>query len=181
MEKMEKMVRPLPELQVTKCLIPAWRDIPNTSLQSKPLLIYHSVFDFASSDEVRKHLDTVGAVTPQWTYSMYTTDHFHSTTHEVLGVVAGRAKLCFGHEQNPDRYEPTVSRGDVIIVPAGVSHRLLEDVDGGFAMVGAYPPGKQWDMCYGGEEDAGKVDSVKSVRWFDRDPVYGHSGPVFDV
>ncbi|KAK2871822.1 hypothetical protein FQN49_002798 [Arthroderma sp. PD_2] len=175
------MVKSLPELQVTKCLIPAWGNIPNTSLQSKPLLIYHSVFDSASPDEVRDHLNTVGAVTPQWTYSMYPTSHFHSTTHEVLGVVAGRAKLCFGHEQNPDRLEPTVSKGDVMIVPAGVSHRLLEDVDGDFTMVGAYPPGKQWDMCYGKAEDDEQMATIRSLGWFDKDPIYGDSGPVFHV
>lgn len=32
-----------------------------------------------------------------------------------------------------------------MIVPAGVSHRLLDVLDGGFKMVGSYPPGLEWD------------------------------------
>lgn len=75
---------------------------------------------------------------------MYSTSHFHSTCHEVLCIASGRAKLCFGHEENPERFEPEVSRGDVIVVPAGVAHRLLEDLEGGFQMVGCYPPERQW-------------------------------------
>lgn len=38
-------------------------------------------------------------------------------------------------------------------MPAGVVHRLLEYLDGGFLMVGSYPKGKSWDMCYRGEDD----------------------------
>lgn len=33
--------------------------------------------------------------------------------------------LGFGHEKNPARIEERVKRGDVIIVPAGVGHRLI--------------------------------------------------------
>lgn len=112
---------------------------------------------------------------------MFPTSHYHSITHELLSVVSGRAKLCFGHEENPDRFEPTVSRGDVMIVPAGVSHRLLEDVDGGFQMVGAYPPGKDWDMCYGKQGEEGKNENIKKVEWLRKDPLYGDTGPALDV
>ncbi|EFR00563.1 cupin domain-containing protein [Nannizzia gypsea CBS 118893] len=176
------MVRPLEELQVTERQIPAWGNFPNTSIQSKPLLIYQSVFDnSATSETVSEHLEAVGAVVPQWTYSMYPANHFHSNTHEVLSVVTGQAKLCFGHEENPDRFETTVSKGDVIVVPAGVGHCLLEDTRGDFAMVGAYPPGIQWNMCYGEEEVGKEKPIIQSVGWFDRDPIYGDSGPVLAV
>ena len=109
------------------------------------------------------------------------TSHFHSTSHEVLCVYRGRARLCFGHEDNPLRVEPVVEEGDVMVVPAGVSHRLLEDVDGDFNMVGSYPKGCDWDMCYGKEGEAGKVKGIESLDWFDRDPIYGDTGPVLEV
>lgn len=112
---------------------------------------------------------------------MYTTTHYHSTTHEVLTVSHGRARLCFGGEQNPERYEPVVSQGDVMIVPAGLAHRLLEDMDGGFEMVGSYPPGEAWDMCYGREGERDKRETIQNIKWFERDPVYGDAGPVVDV
>lgn len=112
---------------------------------------------------------------------MYPFTHFHSTSHEVLCISSGRAKLCFGHEQNAERVEPTVQRGDVIIVPAGVGHRQLEDLDGGFEMVGCYPVGKNWDMCYGKEGEEGKIGKIKDLGWFERDPIYGEGGPVVGV
>ena len=109
---------------------------------------------------------------------MYSTSHFHSTSHEVLAICNGEAKLCFGHEDNPERFESEVTKGDVVVVPAGVAHRLMEDLEGGFQMVGCYPPGKQWDMCYGKKGEEGKISQIKSLGWFDRDPIYGNEGPA---
>lgn len=115
---------------------------------------------------------------------VYTTSHFHSTSHEVLCISNGRAKLCFGGEDNEGRIEPTVNAGDVIIVPAGVAHRLLEDLSesgGSFEMVGSYPKGFDWDMCYGKQGEEKKIANIKRLAWFDRDPVYGEKGPVLDA
>ena len=112
---------------------------------------------------------------------MYSTTHFHSTTHEVLCISRGRAKLCFGGEDNPDRVEPVVQVGDIMVLPAGVGHRLLEDLDGGFEMVGSYPVGCDWDMCYGRKGEEEKVKGIFKVEWFKRDPIYGDEGPVLDV
>lgn len=114
---------------------------------------------------------------------MYSRTHFHSNTHEVLAVSSGKAKLCFGGEENEGRVELEAKKGDVIIVPAGVSHRLMEDMiyGDGFEMVGSYPVGKEWDMCYGRPGEKQKVKEIKNVEWFKKDPVYGNEGPVFDV
>ncbi|KAJ5167005.1 uncharacterized protein N7482_005786 [Penicillium canariense] len=173
--------RPPSDIKVTCRQIPAWRGIPNTSFQSKPLMIYHGAFD-ATPVELERRLEAIGEVVPQWVYTMYSTTHFHSTTHEALGVVAGRARLCFGGEENPQRFEPTVQRGDLIIIPAGVGHRLLEDQgDETFKMVGSYPRGKQWDMCYGEAGEEEKVNEIRNLPWFRHDPLYGDDGPVLHV
>ena len=134
---MAAKLTPLKDLKVLTHQIPAHGLTPNTSLQHKPLLIYRSAFPptSASASSIESHLSSVGVVTPQWRYTMYSTSHFHSTSHEVLGIAAGKAKLCFGHEDNPKRVEEVLGRGDVIVVPAGVAHRLLEDLEGGFTMV----------------------------------------------
>lgn len=97
------------EIQVTSRQIPKWEGIPNTSIQSKPLVIYHKAFN-ASPNQLIARLKEVGEVSPQWVYSMYSQTHFHSTTHEVLGVVSGRARLCFGGEDNPNRFDTDVER-----------------------------------------------------------------------
>jgi uncharacterized protein YjlB len=111
----------------------------------------------------------------------YPTTHYHSTTHEVLCISKGKAKLCFGGEDNPNRVESVVSQGDAIVVPAGVGHRLLEDIDGGFEMVGSYPTGKNWDMCYGRPGEETKRNSIVEIDWFRKDPIYGQSGPTMET
>jgi len=109
---------------------------------------------------------------------MYSTTHFHSTTHEVLCISSGRAKLCFGGEDNSERVEASVEKGDVIIIPAGVGHRLLDDFSSGFEMIGSYPKGKSWDMCYGKEGEEDKINAIGDLGWFESDPLYGEQGPV---
>ena len=111
---------------------------------------------------------------------MYSDTHFHSNTHEVLSIASGSAKCCFGGEQNKDRVEPTLQKGDVVILPAGVAHRLLEDY-GGFQMVGSYPVGNSWDMCYGRAGEEEKVEGISKIPWFTRDPIYGDEGPTLDL
>lgn len=139
---MTAKLTPLKDLKVLTHQIPAYNLTPNTSLQHKPLLIYRSAFPNTSSTTaalIEQHLEAVGVVTPQWRYTMYSTSHFHSTSHEVLGIARGKARLCFGHEENKGRVEEVVGRGDVVVVPAGVAHRLMEDLEGGgFEMVGSF-------------------------------------------
>lgn len=173
------MFRSPSEVRVTSRQISKWGHIPNTSIQSKPLLIYHGAFN-ASPSELKSQFESVGKVEPQWVYGMFPQSHFHSTTHEVLGVVSGSARLCFGGEGNPDRFEPTVKNGDLMIVPAGVSHRLLDELES-FKMVGAYPKDKEWDMCYGKQEEEEKVKGVEKVNWFHQDPLFGADGPALHV
>ncbi|KAF2089750.1 hypothetical protein K490DRAFT_20190, partial [Saccharata proteae CBS 121410] len=174
---------PLSSLRLSTHQIPAHALIPNTSIQQKPLLIYHSCFfpSSVSASGIESHLRTIGVVTPQWRYTMYAQTHYHSTTHEVLCISSGRARLCFGGETNEGRVETVVERGDVVVVPAGVGHRLLDDLEGGFEMVGSYPRGRSWDMCYGVEEEEGKRRGIEKLGWFEKDPVYGEEGPVLDV
>jgi uncharacterized protein YjlB len=118
---------------------------------------------------------------------MYSTTHFHSTTHEVLAVASGSARVCFGGEENPGKVETKLAKGDVVVVPAGVGHRLLEEEkekeerEGGFLMVGSYPAGCDWDMCYGKAGEEEKVKGISELEWFERDPVYGDKGPVLEV
>jgi len=54
----------------------------------------------------------------------------------------------------------------------------LEDVHGGFEMVGSYPPGCSWDMCYGEAGEKDKVEGIEDIPWLDKDPVYGEEGPA---
>ena len=48
-------------------------------------------------------------------------------------------------------------------------------------MVGSYPRGKSWDMCYGRKGEEEKVKAMQSLEWFSRDPIYGDQGPSLRV
>ena len=174
---------PLSALRVTQHQIPAHQRLPNTSLQHKPLLHYHGAFPACTTASgIEAHLRSVGVVDPQWRYNMYGTTHFHSTAHELLCVARGAARLCFGGADNPGRVEARVRSGDVLLVPAGVGHRLLEEEgEEGFEMVGSYPRGCGWDMCYGKQGEEGKVENIRRLGWFERDPIYGDQGPALEV
>lgn len=173
---------PLSFLRVSRHIIPAHRGFPNSSTQNRSLYIYHAAFPSSSSpSSIEQHLRSVGVVSPAWRYKMYTQHHFHSTAHEVLVISSGGATLFFGGEGNPKGVQAYVGKGDVIVVPAGVGHAMLED-KGGFEMVGSYPVGgAQWDHCTGDESELGKVKSrIERLGWFERDPLYGDEGPVLE-
>lgn len=111
---------------------------------------------------------------------MYRQHHYHSTTHEVLVVVNGSARLFFGGENNPNGVRHRVSKGDVMVLPAGTGHAMEEDL-GGFSMVGSYPvDAEDWDHCTGGEGTDAE-ERIKALNWFTRDPIYGDEGPVLDI
>ena len=82
-------------------------------------------------------------------------------------------KPGFGGEENPSRVEAYLLTGDVILVPAGVGHRLLDDFNSDFQMVGSYTKGKSWDMCYGRRGEEEKVKGIRTLGWFEKDPLYG--------
>lgn len=174
---------PLSSLHLTTAFIPAHTPSHLPNNPARPLLIYHAAYPPSTPpSSLESHLRTHG-LTPQWRYTMYRETHYHSTTHEVLCVYRGRAKLLFGGEQNPARREVEVCAGDAMVVPAGVGHRLLEDLgesESGeaFAMVGSYPGDCQWDMCFGREDEEDKVRRAGEVAWLERDPLYGEDGPA---
>ncbi len=110
-----------------------------------------------------------------WRNGLYDVHHYHSTAHEVLGVYSGWVKACFG---GPGGVIQTADVGDVIIIPAGVSHKNIEQ-SANFRVVGAYPRGQQWNMKYGREGERPRVDEqIRQVALPHTDPVFGKNGPL---
>lgn len=171
---------PVAEVQVTH-KIPSWdlislilRSNQNRSSSTMGHLTPHPLTSFVTSNRWVKlsHMD----IHYLQSYAL----SFHS--HEILVVIAGRARLCFGGENNPKRFEPVVQRGDLIIVPARVGHRLLEDQGNvPFEMIGSYSNNKEWDMCYGSPGAEMKVREISQLLWFNRDLFYGEDGPALRV
>jgi uncharacterized protein YjlB len=112
-----------------------------------------------------------------WLDGIFDFHHYHSTAHEVLVICGGQAEVCFGGAQG---ITLTVAAGDVVIIPAGVAHKKLRS-DGSFLVVGAYPQGQAYDMCYGRHEERPESDkNIVSVRLPASDPLYGPDGPLME-
>jgi uncharacterized protein YjlB len=113
-----------------------------------------------------------------WRGTIYTYHHYHSTAHEGLGVYAGSAKVLFGGDENG--IEASVSAGDYILIPAGVSHKCLDSSED-FGVVGSYPNGQTVDMNYGEPSERPRADeNIARLPLPTQDPIFGKEGPVFD-
>ena len=110
-----------------------------------------------------------------WVNGIFDYHHYHSNTHEVMGVCTGTADVQLG---GPNGVCVEVSRGDVLIIPAGVAHKCLKSSDD-FSVVGAYPQGMDYDMKYGLDGERPDADeNIKKVPLPEKDPVYGKEGPA---
>ena len=99
---------------------------------------------------------------------MFDFHHFHSTSHEVLAVVAGSATLELGGPQG-EAFE--VAAGDVVVLPAGTGHRRAAASDG-FTVVGAYPAGQEdYDLLRDADDAA--VGRIAALGAPEDDPVGG--------
>ena len=112
-----------------------------------------------------------------WRAGIYAHHHYHSTAHEVLGIVAGSARVRLGGEAG-DTVE--VRAGDVVVIPAGVAHKS-EGASPDLLVVGAYPGGHGPDMCVpGAGERERALANVAAVPLPASDPVFGGSGPLLE-
>lgn len=155
-----------------------------------PLLVYRGALEpplEGDLEQPMKALFSGNDWTNNWTYrGVYPYPHFHSTSHEVLGVVRGKMPLRLGGvAQDPMLF----SVGDVIVVPAGVSHTAFPDDEhralGGtddVLMVGGYYDGRDWDLLRDGQlsdsETRAAVKLIMSLPIPQKDPVHG--GPMQD-
>lgn len=113
-----------------------------------------------------------------WTNGIFTYHHYHSTAHEVLAVIAGNCMLELGGD---DGNIQTLSKGDVIILPAGVAHKNV-GASADFVCMGAYPTGQEYDMNYcKAEEMANAIKNIEALELPEKDPVFGDDGPLINL
>lgn len=146
---------------------------PNSRL---PLLFYAGALPAeAASAEAMEALFSAGGWVAAWRSSVFTYHHYHSTAHEALGVAAGEARLMLG---GPAGREFEVTAGDVVVIPAGVAHRRLAS-SADFLVVGAYPPGQDWDLLRGEAGERPQADeNIARVPLPPSDPVSGTPNPL---
>lgn len=148
---------------------------PNNGLL--PLLIYQKALQIPAekASETVISLFEINDWVNAWVDGVYDYHHYHSTAHEVLGVLKGSARIQFG---GPNGVSQLVEQGDVVIIPAGVAHNALDLYDD-FSCVGAYPSGQDYDILQGkaGEREKA-LENLKNVSLPISDPVYGTEGPL---
>jgi uncharacterized protein YjlB len=164
--------------EIKTILIPDGGLYPNND--ALPLILMQQVFDpetenLAQAIEKTFHENSWEG---SWRNGIYDFHHYHSTAHEVLGLYAGSVKVRFG---GPDGQALAAEAGDVIIIPAGVSHKNLGQSPD-FRCVGAYPAGQSPDMQYGKSGERPQADqNIRSVSLPENDPVFGRGGPLLQI
>jgi len=148
-------------------------DFPNNN--ELQVIVYQQVFvaeptvDPAAIEDLFTENDWVNS----WRNGLFAEHHYHSCAHEVLGIYSGWVKAQLG---GPQGKMIVAGAGDVIVLPAGVSHKNIEQSPD-FRVVGAYPLGQQCDMKYGrAGERPGVDDTIQNTPIPPKDPVFGNTG-----
>lgn len=141
-----------------------------------PVLLYKGVLELPEEDAakaVEKIFET-NKWSNAWTNGIFDYHHYHSITHEVLGVINGSCVVALG---GSDENQFNIEKGDVLILPAGVAHKNISSTKD-FKCVGAYPGGADYDIKHGKpEEKAEAENNIRKVPLPHKDPVYG-KGPL---
>ncbi len=151
-------------------------NFPNNS--ELPVLLYRNIFEFESGDPAKFIEDVLGANNwgSGWRNGIYNFHHYHSTAHEALGVYSGWAEVQLGGEGSDI---VRIEKGDLVVLPAGTAHKRIDSGDG-FAVVGVYPDGQNWDMNYGkAKEVQAAKENIPGVALPSKDPVFGENGKIF--
>src|SRR5581483_7968861 len=145
---------------------------------SFPLIVYRGAVDFPDGLDPAAVLEVLFAANGwgrAWRDGMYPFQHFHTRTHEVLGIARGRVRAQFGGGGGRTL---ALRRGDVVVLPAGTGHRRRA-ASRNLLIVGAYPPGGVYDEPKPGDVDrATAAAAIARVGPPARDPVYGRDGPL---
>lgn len=141
------------------------------------MLIYHGVEEARDADQCEGLLTSNGWL-PEWRDGIFSFHHFHSITHEALGIVGGTATVMLG---GPSGRTFEIGQGDVLVLPAGTGH-CNQGSSSDLLVIGAYPNGMPWDIRRGdpAEHDEA-VANIRAVPLPDADPVEGQHGPLTEL
>jgi uncharacterized protein YjlB len=143
--------------------------IPNSKL---PLIVYKNAFSQRGSDGaswLEDHFE-VNNWSNSWRNGVFSYHHYHSISHEVLGIYEGSATLLLGGEKGK---QIEVQAGDILIIPVGLGHKNLKSSKD-FAVVGAYPDGMDYDVLRGKPDERPRADvNIAKIPVPDSDPLLG--------
>ncbi|KAH8691755.1 hypothetical protein GQ44DRAFT_636133 [Phaeosphaeriaceae sp. PMI808] len=163
--------------------LPGSTYVPNSVL---PVLIYRNVLPTPVDPELTKNICEGNGWEKRGEWGEIRIPHFHPNTHECYAIIRGSSRLALGRareDEGTDGVEVDVCVGDVIVIPAGVSHRSLRS-GGGFRYIGVYPKdAPRWrnNHCKGEESMKALAEEIKNVPVPNFDPVFGANGPLSKI
>jgi uncharacterized protein YjlB len=143
-----------------------------------PLLLYRSPVRLEAGFDPAAVFETLFAAhgwKDGWRDGIYDYNHFHTGTHEVLGIARGKAMVRLGGTSGK---VIELRAGDVMVLPAGTGHQRLS-ASRNLLVVGAYPARGRYDEPQPFEVDHHKAKAaIARVGVPAADPVYGKNGPL---
>lgn len=159
---------------IEQIIVPDDGVFPNSALAA---LLYKGALDipvFFPATHV-SHLFAKHGWSNSWDAGIFEYHHYHSVTHEVLGIYWGKTVLQLG---GPNGKKIVVEEGDVLVIPAGLAHKNLFAQDN-IGVVGAYPDGRDYDMNYGKPGERPTTDeNIARVPLPSKDPLGLRNGPT---
>ena len=155
-------------------IIKRHKNFPNSRL---PVLIYKKVFNLPrqknKSADIVQQIFLRNGWSNSWRNGIYDFHHYHSLTHECMGISMGRATVILG---GPAGKNIKLEQGDVIILPAGMGHKCLSHSPD-FQCIGAYPQGKDYDTNFGLPSELKKtLINIRKLSTPKHDPALGKEG-----
>lgn len=150
------------------------KNFPNSKL---PLLIYKNACLLRGqknkSAQLLQKIFRKNNWKNSWSNGIYGFHHYHSNTHECMGIASGKACVIFG---GTGGRRLLLEKGDIIIIPAGLGHKSSK-ASTDFLCVGAYPNGSEYDINLGTREEFEKAKPrLLKIPKPMSDPVFGKEG-----
>jgi uncharacterized protein YjlB len=172
MPQQDKLINTNPEIK--DHFFKSNKNFPNSEL---PLLIYKKACVLGQQkNKCAQLLQTIfhkNNWKNTWSNGIYTFHHYHSNTHECMGIATGKAWVIFG---GPGGKRLQLEKGDLIIIPAGLAHKCSR-TSADFFCVGAYPGGAEYDINLGTKEEMEKAKPrIQKLSLPLQDPLFGKEG-----
>lgn len=143
-----------------------------------PVLVYRKVFDAHTANKHKQfqHCFEQSGWKGIWKNGLYDYHHFHSSSHEALGIANGAVEVELGGEGGKTL---TLEAGDLIVLPAGTGHKRVNASDN-LVVIGAYPAGQEhYDICRHKKDSSENIAAtIAAVPLPQSDPIYGVTGPL---
>jgi uncharacterized protein YjlB len=154
-------------------------DVPNHPRW--PMIVYSQAIarqTLTTSEYVFDELFERNGWPAAWRNGIYPFTHYHSKTHEVLGIARGEATVQFGGKSGKTL---TARAGDALLLPAGTGHKRISS-SSDLLVIGAYPPGSKYDLMRSGESDKAAIRArIAKVAKPETDPVSGAAGAMLSL